>query len=99
MIGVGGPAATDQTFFCSLIPQIRDNVDVHYYCRSYAESNLVHSGLQNHARHAMSYNIVPMYWGIFILPSLLKKMFIIPSLKELENPHYERIDIYPYTLR
>lgn len=35
IISVGGPAATTQALISSVIPQISNNYDIHFYCRNY----------------------------------------------------------------
>lgn len=35
ILAIGGPAAIDQTVISSMIPEIKNNYDVQFYCKSY----------------------------------------------------------------
>ena len=93
IIGVGGPAAIDQTLMSCLIPSIRESNDVNFYCRNYAESNYVYSAMQNHVRHSTSYNSERNKWGIFMFPKIMKQRLFKPRLADLETVKYERVNV------
>jgi len=80
IVAIGGPSATDQTLLSTMIPSIRDNYDVHYYCRDYLESNVLHSASQSHARHGNALNADPVLRGLYLLPVLFRRMLFKPTL-------------------
>mgnify|MGYP006946572215 FL=1 len=93
IVAIGGPSATDQTLLSCMIPTIKENYDIHYYCRDYLESNVLHSASQSHARHGNALNADPVLRGLYLLPVVLRRMLFKPTLDEVLEPDYIKVDI------
>jgi hypothetical protein len=93
IIAVGGPSAHDQTILASIIPAIKEKHDVHFYCRNYLESNVLHSALQSHARHGNALNADPILSGRHLLPLVFKRLLLGVSLEEVVERDFIKIDV------
>lgn len=76
-----------------LIPSIRNTHDVHFYCRNYLESNVMHSALQSHARHGNALNADPILSGRNLLPLVLKRLFFGVKFNEVVERDFIKIDV------
>lgn len=93
VVAIGGPAATDQTMISGMIPAIKDTHDIHYYCRNYKESNLLHSASQSHARHGNALNADPVLSGRNLLPLVMKRMLFKTSYEEVTRSDFVKVDV------
>ena len=93
IVAVGGPSAHDQTLLASIIPAIKDKHEVHFYCRNYLESNVLHSALQSHARHGNALNADPILSGRHLLPLVFKRLIMGVSLDEVVERDFIKIDV------
>lgn len=83
IIAIGGPSAHDQTLLSMLIPSISGTHDVHFYCRNYLETNVMHSALQSHARHGNALNADPILSGRHLLPMIFKRLLFGVKLEDV----------------
>lgn len=93
IVAIGGPSAYDQTLISSFIDPIRSTHDVNFYCRNYLETNVLHSANQSHARHGNALNADPVLSGRHLLPLVFKRMLFRPTVSDVIEPDYIKVDV------